>query len=144
MNASSAARIDREPNVQSMHANADWTVPTFTYSATVGHLVSAIAKLSSVNKVEAGEEELLLYRGVSGQLPASFFEALVKSGGRDYVLESSWKEALATWVSDAGNNAGANGPCRNAELHLYFGIGNEVLTDSIMEAFFQVSICLFP
>ena len=54
-------------------------VPSFTYSATVGHLMSAIAKLSAVNKVEAGEAELLLYRGIGGaggsKLPASFFEA---------------------------------------------------------------------
>lgn len=60
------------------------------------------------------------------QLPASLFQALVKSGGRDYNLESSWTDAIQTWLADAGNNAGANGPCRNAELHLYFGIGNEV------------------
>lgn len=60
------------------------------------------------------------------QMPASLFKSLVKSGGRDYALESSWKEAIETWLADSGNNAGANGPCRNAELHLYFGIGNEV------------------
>jgi hypothetical protein len=60
------------------------------------------------------------------QLPKSLFESLVKSHGRNYDLESSWKDTIETWLADTGNNAGANGPCRNAALHLYFGIGNEV------------------
>jgi hypothetical protein len=50
-------------------------IPSFTYSATVGHLVSAITKLSVLSTFEAGEQEKLLYRGVSGKLASSFFEA---------------------------------------------------------------------
>ena len=39
------------------------------------HLASAITKLSVLSTFEADEEEKLLYRGVSGKLDASFFEA---------------------------------------------------------------------
>jgi hypothetical protein len=60
------------------------------------------------------------------QLPASAFKKLVETCGRPYDLEFSWKHALQTLLSDAGMNDGANGPCRQAELHLFFGIGNEV------------------
>ena len=49
-------------------------VPSFTYSSTVMHLTALITKLCAINesKLEEGEE-VLLYRGVSGVLPESFF-----------------------------------------------------------------------
>ena len=49
-------------------------LPSFSYSATVTHLASAITKLSVLSTFEADEAEKRLYRGVSGKLDASFFE----------------------------------------------------------------------
>eukprot|EP00929_Paragymnodinium_shiwhaense_P013484 TRINITY_DN121330_c0_g1_i1.p1 TRINITY_DN121330_c0_g1~~TRINITY_DN121330_c0_g1_i1.p1 ORF type:complete len:527 (-),score=102.27 TRINITY_DN121330_c0_g1_i1:195-1775(-) len=60
------------------------------------------------------------------QLPAKAFERLAKSGGVDYNVESNWTQDAEVILADAGLNAGANGPCIPGELHLYFGIGNEV------------------
>jgi len=59
------------------------------------------------------------------QLPTSLFKDMVKKRGYNYHIKGDavgWTELLA----DAGLNAGANGPCFDANLHLYFGIGNEV------------------
>ena len=49
-------------------------VPSFTYSSTIMHLTTLIAKLCVINESKLKEgEELLLYRGVSGVLLDSFF-----------------------------------------------------------------------
>ena len=65
-------------------------LPDFTYSSTVFHLINAIRKLTQLAALqhardraqqggaaageEAGAAEVMLYRGVRGVLPASFFE----------------------------------------------------------------------
>jgi hypothetical protein len=51
-------------------------VPSYTYSATVAHLISAIRKLCRVCEETSAREdsETLLYRSVSGKLPDTFFE----------------------------------------------------------------------
>eukprot|EP00928_Gymnodinium_smaydae_P080936 TRINITY_DN64535_c0_g1_i1.p1 TRINITY_DN64535_c0_g1~~TRINITY_DN64535_c0_g1_i1.p1 ORF type:complete len:529 (+),score=47.18 TRINITY_DN64535_c0_g1_i1:155-1588(+) len=60
------------------------------------------------------------------QLPASLFKDLVNAGGLDYHLTLREKAGYIEFLAGAGLNSGANGPCWDSNLHLYFGIGNEV------------------
>jgi hypothetical protein len=52
----------------------------FTYSCTVHHLINAIRKITLIasllhgSKEGSGNEEIILYRGVRGKLPDSFFK----------------------------------------------------------------------
>jgi hypothetical protein len=98
-----------------MKANVDGSMPPITPCCDQGPNV-------------ASREEVFMHHWTiqKWQLPASAFEKLVEACGRDYDLEFSWKHAMQTLFADAGLNDGANGPCRQAELHLFFGIGNEV------------------
>jgi len=60
------------------------------------------------------------------QLPASLFKEMVKEGGLDYHLTLRKKAGYMEFFGGAGLNSGANGPCWDSNLHLYFGIGDEV------------------
>jgi len=60
------------------------------------------------------------------QLPASIFKEIVKEGGLDYDLTLRKKVGFIEFLAGAGLNSGANGPCWDSTLHLFFGIGNEV------------------
>jgi hypothetical protein len=56
------------------------------------------------------------------------FKTIVKQGGLDYHLTLREKVGYVEFLAGAGLNEGANGPCWDSNLHLYFGIGNEVRT----------------
>jgi hypothetical protein len=78
----------------------------------------------------ASREEVFMHHWTVNkwQLPAQLFKKIVDAGGMDYHL--SW-HAIVGWIellAGAGLNSGANGPCFDSSLHLYFGIGNEVRT----------------
>merc|ERR1719399_716160 len=60
------------------------------------------------------------------QLPASLFKDIVKEKGFDYDLTLRKKIGFTEFLADTGLNSGANGPCWDSTLHLFFGIGNEV------------------
>jgi hypothetical protein len=49
----------------------------FTYSCTVAHLINAIRKITKIAALKSGQhspqEEVMLYRGVRGKLPDSFY-----------------------------------------------------------------------
>jgi len=62
------------------------------------------------------------------QLPAQFFKEIVNAGGLDYKLTLRAPIGYVEMWAGAGLNTGANGPCYDSNLHLYFGIGNEVRT----------------
>jgi len=62
------------------------------------------------------------------QLPTSLFKEIVASGGLDYHLTLREKVGYIEFLAGSGLNSGANGPCWDSNLHLYFGIGNEVRT----------------
>jgi hypothetical protein len=62
------------------------------------------------------------------QLPASLFKTIVAAGGVDFHLTLHKAVGLLEMLAGAGLNSGANGPCYDSSLHLYFGIGNEVRT----------------
>lgn len=65
------------------------------------------------------------------QLPALLFKDIVAAGGLDYHLTLRKKAGYIEFLAGAGLNSGANGPCWDANLHLFFGIGNEVRTKTI-------------
>lgn len=76
---------------------------------------------------EAGKKEAFLHHWTVNkwQLPGNLFENIVKSGGLEYEL--NWqKQGLIEAAAGAGLQAGANGPCWDSNLHVFFGIGNEV------------------
>lgn len=58
------------------------------------------------------------------QLPPSLFNRIIKDGGWEYALTSD--QGHLVLAAGAGNQAGANGPCWDSNLHIFFGIGNEV------------------
>merc|ERR1719163_2178707 len=58
----------------------------------------------------------------------AFAAEVVKAGGLDYHLTLREKVGYIEFLAGAGLNSGANGPCSDSNLHLYFGIGNEVRT----------------
>jgi len=60
------------------------------------------------------------------QLPAPIFNHIVKEGGLDYELTEHKVIGPLEFLAGAGLNSGANGPCWDSSLHLYFGIGNDV------------------
>jgi len=79
---------------------------------------------------EAARDEVFMHHWTVNkwQLPASLFTKIVDAGGMDYQL--TWRKAVGyiELLAGAGLNSGANGPCFDSTLHLYFGIGNEVRT----------------
>jgi hypothetical protein len=67
-------------NVPERHWRARFAqLPGFTYSSTVFHLTNAIRKITQIDALEQrGQEvgdEVTLYRGVRGALPAEFYKA---------------------------------------------------------------------
>jgi len=62
------------------------------------------------------------------ELPVSLFTEIVNAGGLDYHLTLREKTGYIEFLAGAGLQSGANGPCWDSNLHLYFGIGNEVRT----------------
>jgi hypothetical protein len=60
------------------------------------------------------------------QLPVSIFKEMVKAHGFDYDLTLRKKIGYIEFLAGSGLNSGANGPCWDGTLHLFFGIGNEV------------------
>lgn len=62
------------------------------------------------------------------QLPTGLYQDIVNAGGLDYHLTLREKVGYIEFLAGAGLNSGANGPCWDSNLHLYFGIGNEVRT----------------
>jgi len=78
----------------------------------------------------ASREEVYMHHWTVNkyQLPAALFKEMVKNGGFDYELTTRKMSGLLEFLGGAGLNSGANGPCWDSSLHLYFGIGNEVRT----------------
>jgi hypothetical protein len=78
----------------------------------------------------ASREEVFMHHWTVNkwQLPAGLFKDIVKEGGLDYHLTLREKVGYIEFLAGAGLNSGANGPCWDSNLHLYFGIGNEVRT----------------
>jgi len=76
----------------------------------------------------ASREEVFMHHWTLNkwQLPAQLFKHIVNVGGMDYHL--TWHKAVGyiEQMAGAGLNSGANGPCSDSTLHLFFGIGNEV------------------
>eukprot|EP00929_Paragymnodinium_shiwhaense_P007894 TRINITY_DN111817_c0_g1_i1.p1 TRINITY_DN111817_c0_g1~~TRINITY_DN111817_c0_g1_i1.p1 ORF type:complete len:691 (-),score=88.49 TRINITY_DN111817_c0_g1_i1:85-2031(-) len=75
----------------------------------------------------AAKEEVFMHHWTVNkwQLPATIFERLVAMQGQDYNVESDMLQSLEVLMADAGLNTGADGPCIDGEMHLYFGVGNE-------------------
>lgn len=81
-------------------------------------------------KYVASRDEVFMHHWTVNkwQLPSKLFKSIVAAGGLEYHLslsENPWV-VLTEFLGGAGLNEGANGPCYDANLHLYFGIGNEV------------------
>lgn len=79
---------------------------------------------------EASRDTSFLHHWTVNKWQASrqFFETLVKSGGREFnerAKTDKWGLPYA-FLNEAGRNEGADGPCWDGELHVFFGIGNEV------------------
>jgi hypothetical protein len=77
---------------------------------------------------EATRDEVFMHHWTVNkwQLPASIFKDMVKKHGYDYDLTLRKRIGYIEFLAGAGLNSGANGPCWDSTLHLYFGIGNEV------------------
>jgi len=78
----------------------------------------------------ASREEVFMHHWTVNkwQLPAGLFNDIVQAGGLDYHLTLREKVGYIEFLAGAGLQSGANGPCWDSNLHLYFGIGNEVRT----------------
>lgn len=76
----------------------------------------------------ASREEVFMHHWTVNkwQLPTPLFKDIVAEGGLDYHLTLREKVGYVEFLAGAGLNSGANGPCWDSNLHLYFGIGNEV------------------
>jgi len=76
----------------------------------------------------ASREEVFMHHWTVNkwQLPAQLFQFIVNSNGLDYSLAFDKAVGYIELLAGAGLNDGANGPCFDSTLHLYFGIGNEV------------------
>jgi hypothetical protein len=77
---------------------------------------------------EATREEVFMHHWTVNkwQLPTALFKEIVAEGGLDYHLTLRDKVGYIEFLAGSGLNSGANGPCWDSNLHLYFGIGNEV------------------
>ena len=121
-------------------------LPDFTYSSTVFHLINAIRKLTQIAALqhardraqqgggaageEAGAAEVMLYRGVRGVLPDSFFEPDVQGfvTAVDYGFTStsavravpigfmSPDEYNVLWVLHCSSGADSAGQLRNGAV----------------------------
>jgi len=78
----------------------------------------------------ASREEVFMHHWTVNkwQLPTKLFKQIVNAGGLDYHLTLREKIGYIEMLAGAGLSSGANGPCYDSNLHLYFGIGNEVRT----------------
>ena len=81
----------------------------FSYSSTVFHLINAITKITKIAALqETNQEEYLLYRGVRGKLPSSFYEpdvqGFVTAVDAGFQSTSSNREVTVGFMDTTGPN----------------------------------------
>jgi hypothetical protein len=106
--------------------------PQFTYSTTVYHLISAIRKITKITALQhacdegAGRGEVMLYRGVRGKLPDSFYkpdaQGFITAVDFGFVSTSTDREVPISFMSPDSVNVlwvmhGSHGADSAGQLH---------------------------